>query len=282
MIQMMFLFTDAHVADEGFLELINNMLTTGMVPALYDDGEKDGCINTVRDEVSKAGLPESKESCWAYYVNKCRDNLHVVLAMSPVGETLRSRCRNFPGMVNNTVIDWYDPWPEQALTAVATVFLASENLTDAQKPEIVKHMMLVHQSVTTFSARFMDELRRHNYVTPKNYLDFISTYRSSLTGHRDRVTMMAARLDGGLQKLIQAATEVEGMKIELSSAKVVVEAATVACNELIGVITSSKAEASEKSIAAAQKEENLKVRSRGCLIQALGCLIQAMVAYCLE
>merc|ERR1719421_1382710 len=27
-----FLFTDAHVVEEGFLEIINNMLTTGMVP----------------------------------------------------------------------------------------------------------------------------------------------------------------------------------------------------------------------------------------------------------
>jgi dynein heavy chain len=27
--KMVFLFTDSHVADEGFLELINNMLTTG-------------------------------------------------------------------------------------------------------------------------------------------------------------------------------------------------------------------------------------------------------------
>jgi dynein heavy chain, axonemal len=52
----MFLFTDAHVADEGFLELINNMLTSGMVPALYEDSEKDGLINGVRDEVSRARL----------------------------------------------------------------------------------------------------------------------------------------------------------------------------------------------------------------------------------
>jgi dynein heavy chain len=29
--RMVFLFTDSHVADEGFLELINNMLTTGAV-----------------------------------------------------------------------------------------------------------------------------------------------------------------------------------------------------------------------------------------------------------
>ncbi len=52
--RIMFLFTDAHVADEGFLELINNMLTSGMVPALYDGGEKDGLISSVRAEVCAA------------------------------------------------------------------------------------------------------------------------------------------------------------------------------------------------------------------------------------
>jgi hypothetical protein len=45
--RVVFLFTDSHVADEGFLELINNMLTSGMVPALYADDEKDALINQV-------------------------------------------------------------------------------------------------------------------------------------------------------------------------------------------------------------------------------------------
>jgi dynein heavy chain len=85
----------------------------GMVPALYDDAEKEGLISSIRTELSAKGLPDSKEACWAAYVEKCRANLHVMLAMSPVGEALRSRCRNFPGLVNNTVIDWFEPWPEQ-------------------------------------------------------------------------------------------------------------------------------------------------------------------------
>ena len=117
--------------------------------------------------MERKGLLATKESCWSYYVQKCRNNLHVVLAMSPVGETLRTRCRNFPGMVNNTVIDWFEPWPEQALQSVATVFLAEEALPEAVRAQIVEHMVLVHQSVRTFSTRFLEELRRHNYVTPK-------------------------------------------------------------------------------------------------------------------
>ena len=32
---------------EGFLELINNMLTSGMVPALYADDEKEAIVGQV-------------------------------------------------------------------------------------------------------------------------------------------------------------------------------------------------------------------------------------------
>ena len=46
--KVVFLFTDAHVAQEGFLELINNMLTSGIVPALFPDDEKEALIGQVR------------------------------------------------------------------------------------------------------------------------------------------------------------------------------------------------------------------------------------------
>lgn len=98
---VVFLFTDAHVVDEGFLELINNMLTSGMVPALFKEEEKDGMISQVRDAVVASGMVDTKENCWQYFINRCRSNLHITLAMSPVGDTLRTRCRNFPGMVSS-------------------------------------------------------------------------------------------------------------------------------------------------------------------------------------
>ena len=51
LLQVMFLFTDAHIVEEGFLELVNNMLSTGMVPALFTDSERDALVDCVRDEV---------------------------------------------------------------------------------------------------------------------------------------------------------------------------------------------------------------------------------------
>ena len=84
------MFTDQHVVEEGFLELINNMLTSGMVPALYADEEKESLVLAVRDEAMSAGLIPTREALWQYFVTKCSNNLHVVMAMSPVGDRLRS------------------------------------------------------------------------------------------------------------------------------------------------------------------------------------------------
>ena len=44
---MVFLFGDQHVMEEGFLELVNNMLTSGMVPALFADDEKEAIVGQV-------------------------------------------------------------------------------------------------------------------------------------------------------------------------------------------------------------------------------------------
>jgi dynein heavy chain, axonemal len=88
-----------------------------MVPTLYSDAEKEGIISSERTARAAVGLPDSNDVCWSAYVERCRANLNIVLAMSPVGEALRTRCRNFPGLINNTVINWFEPWPEQVWLA---------------------------------------------------------------------------------------------------------------------------------------------------------------------
>jgi dynein heavy chain len=118
-----FMFTDSHVQEDGFLELINNILTIGMVPALIPEEEKDGVMTETDAEIRKKKLPETKEFRWNYFISRARENLHIVLCMSPSGSTLRLRCRDYPGLVSSTNIDWFFQWPEDALTAVANNFM---------------------------------------------------------------------------------------------------------------------------------------------------------------
>jgi len=251
-----FLFTDAHVVEEGFLEFINNMLTTGMVPALYEQDEKDGLCNTVRAECKQQGLMETPDNLWTVYVNKCRNNLHIMLAMSPSGDKLRIRCRNFPGLVSNCVIDWFFPWPADALQKVAEFFLRSETLPDQHRPNIIQHLVFAHQNVTESAVRFAEELRRFYYVTPKNYLDFINNYRIQLKQNGKRITGSKQRLEGGLQKLIEAASAVDRMRVTLTEKKVVVDEKTEKVTALIKVIEEKTLVANESKQKASVKQES--------------------------
>lgn len=54
-----------------------------------------------------------------------RNNLHIVLCMSPVGSAFRTRCRMFPSLVNCCTIDWFTEWPKEALYSVSTSFFES-------------------------------------------------------------------------------------------------------------------------------------------------------------
>merc|ERR1719450_1824042 len=147
-----------------------------MVPALHESDEKDQLINSVRKEVKELGLPETSEGCWSYFINKARNNLHIVLAMSPSGDRLRIRCRSFPGLVSNCVIDWFFPWPSDALQKVAEYFLGDEDLPNDLKPELINHLVFAHLNVVEYAKQYAETLRRYYYVTPKNYLDLISNY----------------------------------------------------------------------------------------------------------
>ncbi|GMI47335.1 hypothetical protein TrCOL_g3071 [Triparma columacea] len=255
---VVFLFTDAHVVEEGFLEFLNNMLTTGMQPALFANDERDAMLNKIRPMAKEAGVEETADNLWNFFVNTCRNNLHIVLAMSPSGEKLRVRCRNFPGLISACMIDWFFAWPEDALEKVASFFLAEEgNIKDEFREEVVKHMVLTHQSVTSKAGEFREVLRRHYFVTPKNYLDFIANYRELLQQNIKKIDISIKRLDGGLTKLIDAAEAVDRMKVELTEKKIVVDAKTVDVKALIVVIeektavaTVSEKEAGEKKAAA--------------------------------
>lgn len=130
---VVFLFSDTQIVTEAFLEDINNMLNSGEVPGMLATDEKDRFCTDIREWVDSVGGNSSKEGCYAAFINRVRDNLHIVLTMSPVGDAFRARCRQFPSLINCCTIDWYTPWPADALLSVSTKFLAG---TDLGSPEV--------------------------------------------------------------------------------------------------------------------------------------------------
>lgn len=70
-----------------------------------------------------------------------------MLCFSPVGQKFRDRARKFPALFNECIIDWFLPWPEEALVSVANTFITKFEQLDTTKEikkELMKHMGNVH------------------------------------------------------------------------------------------------------------------------------------------
>jgi dynein heavy chain len=84
-----FLFTDTQVVEESFLEDINNILSSGEVPNLYSTEEFEEVRNALSVEASKNGISDTSDSIFSYLIERVRNNLHIILCMSPVGDPFR-------------------------------------------------------------------------------------------------------------------------------------------------------------------------------------------------
>ena len=104
---ILFLINEGHITKEEFLVYINDFLSSGEVADLYTEDDKTNIINSVRPKVKGLGKGDTPDDCWAYFIGKVKENLHVTLCFSPVGDIFRTRARRFPALVSCTVIDWF-------------------------------------------------------------------------------------------------------------------------------------------------------------------------------
>uniref|UniRef100_A0A671W0U7 Dynein axonemal heavy chain 7 n=1 Tax=Sparus aurata TaxID=8175 RepID=A0A671W0U7_SPAAU len=262
-----FLFTDTQIKTESFLEDIGNLLNTGEVPNLFAVDEKQEICERMRvldrQRERDKQTDGSPLSLFNMFVERCRTQLHVVLAMSPIGDAFRNRLRRFPALINCCTIDWFQTWPEDALQAVACRFLEDVEMTDESREGCINMCKSFHTSTIELSARFLSELQRHNYVTPTSYLELISTFKALLETKRAEVMKLKRRYEVGLEKLESAADQVATMQVELEALQPQLLVASKEVDEMMVVIE-------HESVEVAETEKVVKVDEAVANEQAMG------------
>ncbi|XP_030590036.1 dynein heavy chain 12, axonemal [Archocentrus centrarchus] len=258
-----FLITDAQIKDEAFLEDVDSVLNTGEVPNLFAIDEKQEIMEAVRP-IAQAGnknLELSPLALFAFFVARCKENLHVVVAFSPIGDAFRNRLRQFPSLINCCTIDWYQPWPEEALERVANSFLKSLEMDEKERQEVICICKTFHTSAEELSERFLAELGRHNYVTPTSYLELIAAFHQLLTQKRDTVMKAKQRYSNGLAKLAFAESQVGEMKKELVDLQPKLEQTKIDNNKMMKIIE-------VESVAVEAKSKVVRVDEEAATIKA--------------
>ena len=128
--EMKALFKHAGIGDEAFVvplavtdalgcpgavEDVCNILNSGEVPNLFSADD----LEEIRAEVARLARPAPGVDSLSLFKKRCHANVCVLLSVSPAGESLREVLRRYPALGHCTTIDWFLPWPREALHAVA-------------------------------------------------------------------------------------------------------------------------------------------------------------------
>jgi len=272
---VMFLFTDGQITNEKFLVYINDLLSSGEIADLYAAEDKDVLRNAVRSGCKAAGIVDTPDNLWTFFISRIKKNLHMSLCFSPVGESMRNRARKFPGLVNCTVIDWFQPWPAEALFDVGTKFLSPiEELgpdDSVTRAGIVDFFPASFVICGEFSQKFIDYERRFAYSTPKSFLEFIKLYSEKVGGAVSELLDKKERLSNGITKLQETQISVAALEEDLKVKAVFVKEKADSADKFATEVGIEKANVNEETEKANLEAAKCDKIAKEVSIQAASC-----------
>ncbi|VEN47384.1 unnamed protein product, partial [Callosobruchus maculatus] len=244
-----FIFTDLDIKEEGFLEYLNNILSSGVISNLFTKDDQSEIIQELTP-IMKRENPKrtlNHETVMEYFMNRTCQNLHVVFCFSPVGEKFRNRALRFPALITGCTIDWFQPWPKDALISVARHFITDFTIECTQeiKEELVNALGSIQDIVAATSLEYFQRFRRTAHVTPKSYLNFIAGYKSIYSNKKIELSDGALRMDTGLEKLAEASSSVLILKKELANMETELAEASQRAETVLTEVTERAMQAEE-------------------------------------
>lgn len=80
-------------------------------------------------------------------------------------------------------------------------------------PSLCRGCVLVHQSVRDSAETFLEQLNRHIHVTPKSYLDLVTSYMDMLGEKQQELMGNQNRLAVGVEKIQEANQQVVDLQV---------------------------------------------------------------------
>ncbi|TMS18883.1 Dynein heavy chain 1, axonemal [Larimichthys crocea] len=125
----------------------------------------------------------------------------------------------------------------------------------------------IHQTVARKCEQYLAELSRHNYVTPKSYLELLKIFTDVNGRKKHELCSGRQRMKSGLDKLLSTAEDVSKMQEELETMRPLLEEAAKETEVTMETIKKDTvvAEETRKSVQAEEAKASEKARFAGAI-----------------
>ena len=264
-----FIFDESNVLSVAFMERMNALLASGEVPGLFEGEDYLALINQCKDAAMRDNkMVDSEEQLYKNFVKAVQRNLHVVFTMNPSNPDFSNRTASSPALFNRCVIDWFGEWSAEGLFQVAKEFTlvidpseSSFKKKDVRENIELRHQLLVnnivqiHHSVVEINKRLAKSAKKFNYITPRDFLDFIKQFIRLHSEKKEQLEEQQYHLNVGLNKLKETEDQVVKLQAELDRYKTDLDAKDKQANEKLKLMVAEQNQAEQK------RENSIKLQS---------------------
>ena len=110
----------------------------------------------------------------------------MVFTMNPAGPDFSDRGASSPALYNRCVIDWFGDWSHEALWQVSKEFtktidssvesFTESSSSDQRSEAVISTIVRIHKSVDEINIGLQKAAKNFNYLTPRDFIDFIKHF----------------------------------------------------------------------------------------------------------
>lgn len=198
--------------------------------------------------------------------------------MNPSNPDFHNRAGSSPAIFNRCVIDWFGEWSQDALYQVAKELTERvdypEDSFGGKMPleeihgKITKIIVYIHNSVRELNRRLQKSAKKFNYITPRDYLDFIKHFVTLQREKKSELEEQQLHINSGLSKLKETEETVIEMKESLSKYKLELDNKNQEAEAKLKLMLTEQKNAETKKESSIELNEVLKQKQAEIMVRS--------------
>ena len=249
---VIFFLDDSNIVDPNALDIVNTLLISGDIQEIFSSVEKE----KISAEISRThheALKQKNLDQLSYFLLNIKENLRLILSVSPHSNSFREKVRAFPSILNCCTLDWYLPWSKIALETVADgIFRASFSWLSnepflaaviSEQASLTTVCVKAHEYATYISEQFSVHITSSRYLPPKFFVDYLKLFLHLLHGLVKRIQSQKDRLVRGISKMNETTSAVEALRREIEDLKPILDSENNKNQDLLTKLMEEKVQA---------------------------------------
>ncbi|XP_028968661.1 cytoplasmic dynein 2 heavy chain 1 [Galendromus occidentalis] len=193
------LIEEHQIEKEEFLEIICGIIASGELPGLFAPQELEPLKEVASDEGFRGGV-------FAYFAEKVKQNLRVVITMSYSDPRFNRRLEDNPALFKHCTVVWTTGWSSETMENMPTLMIESNDRPKTANSDrcsveaFAKLFSKVHESVGV------------EYSSPRTYQGFIKAYDVLYQNKYSELKQRKLHLKAGVEKLDEAKATVDELR----------------------------------------------------------------------